>query len=175
MNGAWQTGRADPRVDPDPIKVIKNQEVSNVLRVLKVNRISVVLLGLATLLGATLALGAVEDQIRERIQPAGEVCVMGTECAASLAAAAAAAAGPRDGATVYANACTACHATGANNAPIRGNAEQWAPRLAKGKDVLMASLVNGFNNGLMPAKGLCMDCTDEELQATLDYMLEGLQ
>jgi cytochrome c5 len=150
-----------------------------VLRVLKSSRMGVVfkglLLAVATGLGGSLAFAAVQDQIRERIQPAGEVCVMGTDCAAGLAAVAGAG-GARDVATIYQNFCFACHGTGVNNAPVKDNAEHWNPRLEeRGIDTLYANAINGFNNGLMPVKGLCMDCSDDELHAAVDYMLEGIQ
>ena len=79
------------------------------------------------------------------------------------------------GAGLYQSSCAACHGTGVNNAPVFGNAEAWAPRIAKGTEELMNSLVNGYNNGAMPAKGLCMDCSNDDLQATLDYMLQAVQ
>jgi len=142
--------------------------------VLKVNKLACLLLGFATVLGATFAVAAVEDQIRARIQPAGEVCVMGTDCAAGLAMAAGNGE-PKNPETVYTSFCAACHVSGVNNAPVYGNAEAWAPRIAKGNDALMDSLVNGLNNGAMPAKGLCMDCSTDDLQATLDYMLQAVQ
>lgn len=142
--------------------------------VLKVNKLASLLLGLVTVLGASLAVAAVEDEIRARLQPAGEVCVMGTACAASMAMAAGNGE-PKQPETVYNSFCAACHGSGANNAPVYGNAEAWAPRIAKGNDALMESLVNGYNNGAMPAKGLCMDCSTEDLQATLDYMLQAVQ
>jgi cytochrome c5 len=148
-----------------------------VLRVLNVNKLATLLLGLATVLGATFAVGtmaAEEDNIRARIQPAGSVCVMGTECAAGLAVAAGNGE-PKDPETVYNSFCAACHGTGANNAPVYGNAEAWAPRIAKGNDELLNSIVNGFNNGAMPVKGLCMDCSNDDLQATLEYMLQAVQ
>ena len=44
------------------------------------------------------------------------------------------------------------------------------PGIAKGIDVLYESTYNGLN-GVMPARGTCMDCSDEELQATVDYMV----
>jgi cytochrome c5 len=37
--------------------------------------------------------------------------------------------------------------------------------------VLYESAINGFNNGAMPPKGLCMDCTNEEIQATVDHIV----
>jgi cytochrome c5 len=133
------------------------------------------MLAVAGLLGTSLAFAALEDEIRARLQPAGEVCVMGSSCAQGLAMAGGAAAGAKDPETVYQTFCFACHGTGANNAPVMGNAEHWAPRLEKGIETLYEHSIAGFNNGLMPPKGLCMDCTDEELHATVDYMLEGVQ
>ena len=119
---------------------------------------------------------AVEDEIRARIQPHGQVCVMGEACAAGISVGAAAGGGAaKDPATVYQTFCFACHGTGVNNAPLMGNAEQWAPRVAKGIDVLYESAINGFNNNAMPAKGLCMDCTNEEIQATVDHILAESQ
>ena len=146
------------------------------LRVLKLSKPASIFIGLCALLGATLGLAAVEDEIRARLQPAGEVCVMGTSCAASLTTTAATGpAGERDAQSIYQTYCTACHMTGVNNSPIYGDAEQWEPRLAKGRDVLFDSLLNGFNNMAMPAKGLCMDCSEDELHAVLDYLLEPVE
>lgn len=118
---------------------------------------------------------AVEDEIRARIQPAGEVCVVGDPCAAGLSVGGAAGGAAKDPQTVYNTYCMACHTTGANNAPVLGNKEAWAPRIAKGVDVLYQSAIAGFNNGVMPAKGLCMDCTEDEIKATVDHILSQSQ
>ncbi|MDF4603827.1 c-type cytochrome, partial [Vibrio parahaemolyticus] len=53
-----------------------------------------------------------------------------------------------------------------------GNADDWAPRIAQGKDVLVKHALEGFN--AMPAKGTCMDCSDDEIIAAIDHMIEGL-
>ncbi len=74
----------------------------------------------------------------------------------------------------YMAACFACHSTGAAGAPRvgPGNAEEWAPRLAeKGLDAIVESTVTGI--GTMPPKGLCFDCTPEELRAIIEFMLES--
>ncbi len=133
------------------------------------------LLVLLALAPATYVTAAVEDEIRARIQPHGEVCVMGESCAAGLAAGPAAAGGAKTPEAVYQTYCFACHTTGANNAPVMGNVEAWAPRIAKGIDALYESALNGFNNGAMPAKGLCMDCTAEEINATVDHIVQASQ
>jgi cytochrome c5 len=118
---------------------------------------------------------AVEDEIRARLQPAGEVCVIGDACAAGLSLGAAGGGAAKDPETVYNSFCMACHGTGANNAPIFGNVEAWAPRIAKGIDALYESALNGFNNGAMPPKGLCMDCSEDEIKATVDHIVAASQ
>lgn len=106
------------------------------------------------------------DAIAERIQPVGDVYLAGSEPAKEEPT------GPRDGATVYGTFCIACHASGVNGAPKTGNADDWAPRIAQGKETLVKHALEGFN--AMPAKGTCMDCSDDEIIAAIDHMIEGL-
>jgi cytochrome c5 len=68
----------------------------------------------------------------------------------------------------YNRSCISCHAAGAANAPRTGDAKAWAPRLAKGIDVLVANVNKGFN--AMPPKGMCMDCSDADHKALIEYM-----
>lgn len=68
----------------------------------------------------------------------------------------------------YEKSCKLCHDSGLMGAPKIGDLEAWAPRLAKGNDVLMKHMKEGFN--AMPPKGTCMDCTDEEFQKLLEKM-----
>jgi cytochrome c5 len=68
----------------------------------------------------------------------------------------------------YDKSCKVCHASGAANAPKTGDAAAWEPRLAKGMDVLVASVNQGLN--AMPPKGMCFDCTPEDYAALIDYM-----
>jgi len=113
------------------------------------------------------------EAIEERIQPVGNVYLEGDLPEEMTAASQpAAASGPRDGATVYQASCFGCHGTGALGAPLKGNGEQWEPRLAQGMDTLLSHALNGFN--AMPPKGTCTDCSDEEIAAAIRYMIEGL-
>lgn len=119
---------------------------------------------------------ATSDAVAERIKPVGEVCIQGEDCGAAVSPAAGASAGggePRSGESVYNTACTACHGTGAGGAPKLGDAAAWVDRIAQGNDALYDHAINGFNG--MPPKGLCMDCSDEELRLTVDYMVVGSQ
>ena len=125
-------------------------------------------------LAAGTALASVEDEIRARIQPVGEVCLQGEECGEAAAAPAASAnAGARSGSEVYDSACMACHATGAAGAPVVGNAEAWAPRIEKGMDTLISHAINGFN--AMPPKGGCASCSDDEISAAVEHMVGSSQ
>tara|TARA_R110002167_G_scaffold12233_1_gene52299 strand:- start:10963 stop:11250 length:288 start_codon:yes stop_codon:yes gene_type:complete len=75
-----------------------------------------------------------------------------------------------DGEAVYNKACVNCHAVGVAGAPKTHNADDWAPRLAAGIDALVASATAG--KGAMPPKGLCMDCTDADLKAAIEFMVK---
>nr|WP_238346317.1 c-type cytochrome [Luteimonas saliphila] len=120
-----------------------------------------------------------------RIAPAGAVYAGSTGAAAQAAAATAAAAaaasqvaygGTLDGSVVYQNLCSGCHGSGAGGAPTLVTA-QWAARIAQGKDTLYRHSIEGFtgNAGVMPAKGGNPALTDEQVQATVDWMLDNLQ
>ena len=112
--------------------------------------------------------------IEERIKPMGENCLLGDNSCGG-AAAASASSGPRSGEEVYNAACMACHTTGAAGAPKLGDVAAWADRIAKGTDALHDSGVNGLPGTGMMAKGGCMNCSDEEVMAAVDYMVTGSQ
>ncbi len=126
-----------------------------------------VLFAALTFSSATLATNQADyDAIAERIKPVGDVYLAGSEPVKAEPT------GPRDGATVYGTFCIACHSSGVSGAPIKDNAEQWAPRIAQGEDVLKKHAIEGLN--LMPAKGTCMDCSDDEIVAAIEHMIAGL-
>ena len=45
-------------------------------------------------------------------------------------------------------------------------------RMAKGYEMLVTNAYNGING--MPAKGLCADCTKEEIGVAVQYMLDSI-
>jgi cytochrome c5 len=111
--------------------------------------------------------------VEARIAPVGEVCLQGdTSCGGPAVTASS---GPRSGEDVYNSACMACHSTGAGGAPKIGDVAAWADRIAKGNDVLYASGVEGVPGTGMIAKGGCMNCSDEEIHAAVDFMVAGSQ
>ena len=83
-------------------------------------------------------------------------------------AAAPAASGPRDGATIYNTICGACHNTGAAGAPKIDDKAAWAPRVAQGKEALIKSVTNGKN--AMPPKGGAT-LSDDEIKGVVDYVV----
>jgi cytochrome c5 len=122
-----------------------------------------------------------EEIVLENIKPVGEVYIAGeSEPAAApavdtamAAAGDAASAGPKSGEEIYNGSCMACHATGAAGAPKLGDVALWAPRIATGIDAMLAIAIKG--KGAMPPKGLCMTCSDAELQSAIEYMVSKSQ
>lgn len=107
---------------------------------------------------------------RERTAPVGKVYVEGDEIP-NPAPAVIASTGPRSGEAVYNGACAACHGAGVAGAPKFADKAAWAPRIKQGNDSLWASLNNGKN--AMPPKGMCMDCSEDELKAVLAYIVDA--
>ncbi|GMG85959.1 c-type cytochrome [Biformimicrobium ophioploci] len=128
------------------------------------------LLAAGLVMGTAFA-GADDEKIKNRIAPVGSVCMAGDECAAAAPAQAATGGEARSGEDVYKASCFSCHGTGAAGAPRFGDAAAWTDRIGKGMDTLYSNAINGIN--AMPAKGLCMTCSDDEIKAAVDYMVEG--
>ena len=78
-----------------------------------------------------------------------------------------------DGKAVYDKTCVACHASGVANAPKLGDKAAWAPRVATGKDALLASVIKG--KGAMPPKAGAADLKDDDIRAAIDYMLASVK
>jgi cytochrome c5 len=74
---------------------------------------------------------------------------------------------------IYNTYCIACHVNGVAGAPRIGHAEEWQPRIDKGIDTLLANAIKGFN--AMPPRGICSNCSDEELRHTILYMIDQSQ
>lgn len=118
---------------------------------------------------AVSAVASTDDDIKARIAPVGASCMSGDECAAAPAPAVAS--GPKSGKEVYGSFCTTCHGAGVMGAPKTGNAADWAPRISKGMETLYTHALNGFN--AMPAKGMCAACSEDEVKAAVDYLVES--
>jgi cytochrome c5 len=78
--------------------------------------------------------------------------------------------GSTDGKMIYDNVCMVCHTSGLAGAP-KLEAADWTDRMAVGVDGLVTSAING--KGAMPPRGGRADLSDEQMKATVDFMLEG--
>jgi cytochrome c5 len=78
-----------------------------------------------------------------------------------------------DGEAIYNTKCVVCHGSGVAGAPKFGDKEAWAPRIATGMDALLSSATNGKN--AMPPKGTCMECSEDDLKAAIEYMTSNSQ
>jgi cytochrome c5 len=169
----------------------RSQIVNNSL--VKRGVFSVLVLLASTLLSHSVSAQNVADNIR----PVGSICLAGQACVGTVAGAmneasvadaaepaieaaaeaaadaapmeVAAAATEFDAAGAYQMSCNACHGTGAAGAPMLGDAAAWEARMEKGMEALMSNVINGV--GAMPARGICMTCSDDDLQAIVNYML----
>lgn len=145
------------------------------LRGITVNKLISLISAVAIGLSVSVAVNSSSDaaiaaEVTSRIAPAGTLCMSGQGCAAAPVAAAPS--GPRSGEEIYNSKCSTCHATGAAGAPKYGS-DAWAPRIAKGIETLYVSAIGGFMG--MPAKGMCFDCSDDEIKIAVDYIVKGGQ
>ncbi len=74
------------------------------------------------------------------------------------------------GETTYTRYCFSCHAAGIAGAPRVGRADDWAPRIDKGREALLRSTLEGVPPG-MPPRGLCAQCSEGELAAAIEFMV----
>lgn len=122
-----------------------------------------------------------EKKTIERIAPVGAVYAGRTGLAQQAAADEAAKekaksqvayGGTTDGKVIYDNLCTGCHTSGSGGAPTL-DASHWTARIAQGKDTLYKHAIEGFTgaSGAMPARGGNPALTDEQMKATVDWML----
>lgn len=130
---------------------------------------------MASLFIITLALllffcGKKSDEMMEsRLSRSVAVCLEGESCGQAITLTTSDAS--RSPEEIYSTGCAACHTSGVAGSPILGNQAQWAPRQAKGYEMLVYNTWNGING--MPAKGLCADCTKKEISIAVQYMLDA--
>ena len=118
--------------------------------------------------------------VAERIKPFGQVYMPGEEQEAKApqvetAVEPAPVETVMTGPQVYNAACNVCHGNGVGGAPIVGDTDAWAPRIAKGVDVLKDSAINGFSGDAptpMLPKGGRVDLSDGEIHDAVEYMVQ---
>jgi len=112
----------------------------------------------------------VENSVLERIKPVGEVRI---DTSTQVASAEIVETAVRSGEEIYNSKCAGCHTSGVMGSPKFASLEDWAPRIDLGLEKLTLSAIAG--KGGMPAKGTCMDCTDDDIKITVQYMLDSLE
>ena len=124
--------------------------------------------------------------IDERIAPVGGVYAGDTGRAAMQAAQAEASkaaasqvayGGTTDGKTIFGSLCHSCHETGVAGAPKLGDKTEWAPRVAQGIATLVKHAIDGYTGktGVMPAKGGNPALSDEQIKATVEWMVSQVK
>jgi cytochrome c5 len=76
------------------------------------------------------------------------------------------------GKQVYVHACSICHDAGDMSAPRNGDGSNWYRRLkSSGITGFYRHVIHGYNS--MPVRGACVTCTDNDLIAATDYILNS--
>ena len=112
----------------------------------------------------------VDNTVLERIKPVGEVRI---DINTQVASAESVETEERSGEEIYNSKCAGCHTSGVMGAPKYASLEDWAPRVDLGLEKLTLSAIAG--KGGMPARGTCMDCSDNEIKVTVQYILDSLE
>ena len=126
-----------------------------------------------------------QARVAQRIQPVGGVYAGASGAAAAAAAAEAARLaatsqvaydGTLDGSVIYTKLCAACHNTGAGGSPTLDHAH-WDARIAQGMETMVRHAIDGFtgNAGMMPARGGNPALTDEQIEASVKWMIDNLK
>ena len=112
----------------------------------------------------------VDKSVLERIKPIGEVRIDSSTMVASADSTETA---ERSGEEIYNGKCAGCHTSGIMGAPKYASLADWTSRIDLGLDKLTDSAIAG--KGGMPARGTCMDCSDNDIKVTVQYMLDSLE
>jgi cytochrome c5 len=129
---------------------------------------------------------AADKVVADRLAPVGASYAGETGRAAMLAAEEArkkeaasrvAYGGTTDGKVIYDQLCGACHKSGAGGSPRLDDKAAWAPRLAQGADTLIKHATEGFTgkSGIMPARGGNPSLNDEQVKASVHWMIDQVK
>jgi len=118
-----------------------------------------------------------EEAVNNRLKAIEVVAVKGAEKATTTATAEVVSEAPGEdvavnGEAIYTATCFACHGTGILESPKKGDKEAWNKRLEANADIdgLVQSAIKG--KGAMPPRGGNAGLTEEQLKATIEFMME---
>jgi cytochrome c5 len=78
-----------------------------------------------------------------------------------------------NGKVIYNKACIACHWKGVAGAAALTDKTRWEEIAAKGMSTIHQHAIKGYKGdyGVMPEKGTCTDCSDQDMYDAIGYML----
>ncbi len=78
-----------------------------------------------------------------------------------------------NGKKIYMNTCVACHMTGVAGAAKITDKARWEATASQGEDVVFNHALHGFQgkHGVMPEKGTCSGCSDQDIYDAFHYIL----
>lgn len=82
------------------------------------------------------------------------------------------------GKSIWMGRCQVCHENGLTGAPIIGQKDVWAPRIAKGLPTLYEHAINGFIGPElteMPPRGGFKELSDDEIKSAVRFMVFASQ
>lgn len=136
------------------------------------NKMIVLISGVVLAIAAMWASANPTQQLIQRLSSTSQVCIAGQDCSPEALSASTITVAARSGQQVYDQSCTACHSSGAAGSPRMGVAAVWQARYdSKGFELLVSNSISGI--GAMPARGGCMDCSDEEIEVAVQHILDA--
>jgi len=126
---------------------------------------------------------AAAKALQARIAPVGQINSGAVAASPAKAAPTQAAATPKtvtsetaNGAEIFQSVCSVCHGSGVAGAP-RLEMAAWVDRKAQGVDTLVQHALNGYTGaaGSMPPKGGRPDLSEDQIRATVEWMLAHLK
>ena len=79
-----------------------------------------------------------------------------------------------NGKAIYEKTCIACHMTGVAGAAALTDKERWQASADRGMKTLHEHSMKGYQGdfGVMPEKGTCVDCSDQDMFDAVSYILK---
>ncbi|MBE76307.1 MAG: hypothetical protein CMG41_01015 [Candidatus Marinimicrobia bacterium] len=79
-----------------------------------------------------------------------------------------------NGKRVYDNVCASCHMYGTAGAATMVDFKFWDKSAGKGLDIILNNVIDGYKGkfGVMPPKGNCLSCSDEDIRASVSYIFK---
>jgi len=113
------------------------------------------------------------DFLNNLLTPQGVITLLFVLTLQDAKAATAAQGRARPGATIFTLMCAECHMTGISGAPKVSDKSAWTTRIKQTPDTLIEHALHGYK--LMPSRGSCSSCSDAEIKAAVEYMIEKVR